>query len=167
METIILPLLLQRRSSKDLWFGENISFSRPGLNRTSTFSCEAHNSKGVSTSGSGTVTGRCEASAARLQEVALLTVCFLSSSSAVAAAEPERRGGQPDLAAFVVAARFRRRLPHRPLLCSGEGRGQMVRRRRPGSPSPAHSGSAGSGFTLGKRPPDLICCSSTPSRCCS
>ncbi|KAF6718182.1 Tyrosine-protein kinase receptor UFO [Oryzias melastigma] len=27
-----------------------------GLNRTSTFSCEAHNSKGVSTSGSGTVT---------------------------------------------------------------------------------------------------------------
>lgn len=31
----------------------------PGLNRTSTFSCEAHNRKGVATSGSGTVTGRC------------------------------------------------------------------------------------------------------------
>uniref|UniRef100_A0AAQ5YL74 receptor protein-tyrosine kinase n=1 Tax=Amphiprion ocellaris TaxID=80972 RepID=A0AAQ5YL74_AMPOC len=30
-----------------------------GLNRTSTFSCEAHNRKGVATSGSGTITGRC------------------------------------------------------------------------------------------------------------
>lgn len=30
----------------------------PGLNRTSTFSCEAHNRKGVATSGSGTITGR-------------------------------------------------------------------------------------------------------------
>ncbi|MEQ2177956.1 hypothetical protein GOODEAATRI_009117, partial [Goodea atripinnis] len=29
-----------------------------GLNRTSTFSCEAHNQKGVATSGSGTVTGK-------------------------------------------------------------------------------------------------------------
>uniref|UniRef100_A0A8C7FK44 receptor protein-tyrosine kinase n=1 Tax=Oncorhynchus kisutch TaxID=8019 RepID=A0A8C7FK44_ONCKI len=31
-------------------------FSPPGLNRTSTFSCEAHNRKGVATSGSGTIT---------------------------------------------------------------------------------------------------------------
>uniref|UniRef100_A0A665UCW6 receptor protein-tyrosine kinase n=1 Tax=Echeneis naucrates TaxID=173247 RepID=A0A665UCW6_ECHNA len=30
-----------------------------GLNRTSTFSCEAHNRKGVATSGSGTITGNC------------------------------------------------------------------------------------------------------------
>lgn len=30
----------------------------PGLNRTSGFSCEAHNRKGVATSGSGTITGR-------------------------------------------------------------------------------------------------------------
>uniref|UniRef100_A0A8C5G7Q7 receptor protein-tyrosine kinase n=1 Tax=Gouania willdenowi TaxID=441366 RepID=A0A8C5G7Q7_GOUWI len=30
--------------------------SVPGLNRTSTFSCEAHNRKGVATSGSGTIT---------------------------------------------------------------------------------------------------------------
>ena len=36
-------------------------FPRPGLNRTSTFSCEAHNHKGVATSGSGTITGRCAA----------------------------------------------------------------------------------------------------------
>lgn len=33
-------------------------FFHPGLNRTSTFSCEAHNRKGVATSGSGTITGR-------------------------------------------------------------------------------------------------------------
>uniref|UniRef100_G3PHI2 receptor protein-tyrosine kinase n=1 Tax=Gasterosteus aculeatus aculeatus TaxID=481459 RepID=G3PHI2_GASAC len=33
-----------------------ISFACPGLNRTSTFSCEAHNHKGVATSGSGTIT---------------------------------------------------------------------------------------------------------------
>uniref|UniRef100_A0A8D0AKY1 receptor protein-tyrosine kinase n=1 Tax=Sander lucioperca TaxID=283035 RepID=A0A8D0AKY1_SANLU len=33
-----------------------VSFFRPGLNRTSTFSCEAHNRKGVATSGSGTIT---------------------------------------------------------------------------------------------------------------
>uniref|UniRef100_A0A665UC41 receptor protein-tyrosine kinase n=1 Tax=Echeneis naucrates TaxID=173247 RepID=A0A665UC41_ECHNA len=32
------------------------SFDCPGLNRTSTFSCEAHNRKGVATSGSGTIT---------------------------------------------------------------------------------------------------------------
>uniref|UniRef100_A0A8C9TLJ5 receptor protein-tyrosine kinase n=1 Tax=Scleropages formosus TaxID=113540 RepID=A0A8C9TLJ5_SCLFO len=33
----------------------------PGLNKTSTFSCEAHNRKGVATSGSGTVTGELRA----------------------------------------------------------------------------------------------------------
>uniref|UniRef100_A0A667Y685 receptor protein-tyrosine kinase n=1 Tax=Myripristis murdjan TaxID=586833 RepID=A0A667Y685_9TELE len=33
-----------------------VIFSPPGLNRTSTFSCEAHNRKGVATSGSGTIT---------------------------------------------------------------------------------------------------------------
>lgn len=36
-----------------------IPFVFPGLNRTSTFSCEAYNRKGVATSGSGTITGRC------------------------------------------------------------------------------------------------------------
>uniref|UniRef100_A0AAQ5ZZ85 receptor protein-tyrosine kinase n=1 Tax=Amphiprion ocellaris TaxID=80972 RepID=A0AAQ5ZZ85_AMPOC len=36
-----------------------VLFYHPGLNRTSTFSCEAHNRKGVATSGSGTITGRC------------------------------------------------------------------------------------------------------------
>lgn len=35
-----------------------VSRFHPGLNRTSTFSCEAHNYKGVATSGSGTITGR-------------------------------------------------------------------------------------------------------------
>lgn len=35
-----------------------VSFCHIGLNRTSTFSCEAHNRKGVATSGSGTITGR-------------------------------------------------------------------------------------------------------------
>ena len=36
-------------------------FPRPGLNRTSTFSCEPHNHKSVAASGSGTMTGRCAA----------------------------------------------------------------------------------------------------------
>lgn len=34
-----------------------LNCAHPGLNRTSSFSCEAHNRKGVATSGSGVITG--------------------------------------------------------------------------------------------------------------
>lgn len=65
--------------SKGSWFKKmpDVPVSHPcvvsifvsGLNRTSTFSCEAHNRKGVATSGSGTITGRCHK--------AFWTVCLL------------------------------------------------------------------------------------------
>lgn len=38
----------------------------PGLNSTSTFSCEAINDKGVATSGAGTITGMCDQRAVSL-----------------------------------------------------------------------------------------------------
>lgn len=47
----------------------SVLYPPPGLNRTSTFSCEAHNRKGVATSASGVVTGEDERLGKRVTEV--------------------------------------------------------------------------------------------------
>lgn len=57
-----------------------ISFCRVGLNRTSTFSCEAHNRKGVATSGSGTITGRCSSCSFFMLASVCLPWCTISWS---------------------------------------------------------------------------------------
>uniref|UniRef100_A0A8C7Y6Q1 receptor protein-tyrosine kinase n=1 Tax=Oryzias sinensis TaxID=183150 RepID=A0A8C7Y6Q1_9TELE len=94
----------------------NLSSSHPGLNRTSTFSCEAHNSKGVSTSKSGTIT------------------VLPSPPQNVSAVETNqtalRLSWQPGFGGDYPIVR-----------CSVQVRVQ---------------GSAGSGFTLGKWPPDQM-----------
>lgn len=67
------PRIFPASHANVVWF--IYFFSHPGLNRTSTFSCEAHNHKGVATSGSGTITGRC---AATFQPIQFLFLCVLS-----------------------------------------------------------------------------------------
>lgn len=71
----------------------------PGLNKTSTFSCEAYNEKGVTTSGSGTVTGRSPFKGFRAEFPAvgylfiLLSLCLrLPGSFAVPTSERESCG---------------------------------------------------------------------------
>lgn len=84
-----------------VWFYLFFS-SHPGLNRTSTFSCEAHNHKGVATSGSGTITSTC---AATFQPF-LISLCFIlihyvfcvfpPFSSSVSASQAESCGDHSD-----------------------------------------------------------------------
>lgn len=50
-----------------------------GLNKTSSFSCEAHNRKGVASSGTGVVTGKCDVSALCLQLMDLSLLDSLES----------------------------------------------------------------------------------------
>lgn len=113
-------------------------FVFPGLNRTSTFSCEAHNRKGVATSGSGTITGRRhiffflfykQPSSFSLNVLLLFKKCthpvffvsfFLAFSSSITASQSECCGNHSDQPSFIMAAWFRGWLPNNPLLCSGE-----------------------------------------------
>lgn len=115
---------------------------RPGLNRTCTFSCEAHNRKGVATSGSGTITGRCRSSAILfwIKPILILKLLiakalylsslfggcgFLVCSSALTASQSEGRGDHSHQSPFIMAAGLRRGLPYSALLCSGETTGDQ------------------------------------------
>lgn len=111
-----------------------ISFCHVGLNRTSTFSCEAHNRKGVATSGSGTITGRRNDTTFPLPTVSseilpnsrvfclyflCLSTPFVSSSS-IPAYKCESCRDYADQSPFVVAAGVWRGLPNNPLLYPGK-----------------------------------------------
>lgn len=118
----------------------------PGLNRTSTFSCEAHNRKGVATSGSGTITGRCHTVETTITPVRPLrfvldqghlfkivnyTVLLSFFSSPIQATQSESCGNHSDQFPFIVAPWFRGWLPNNTLLCSGETTWDKPKRKIP------------------------------------
>lgn len=96
----------------------------PGLNRTSTFSCEAHNHKGVATSGSGTITGRCNHRSLLKytfpnSSLFFLYLLFLFFSSPFSASGHKSCGDYSVQSSFVMGPWFWGWLPNNPLFCSG------------------------------------------------
>lgn len=111
----------------------HVSFLCPGLNRTSTFSCEAQNRKGVATSRSGTITGRCQPMQAVSLQPLLVYLHIIMFTSFIylffcccCFSSPRQTSGCESCrdhsvhTSFIVATWFRRYLPDSQLFCSGE-----------------------------------------------